>query len=112
MYQRTISESTGKGATLKYQFTGTGLELLAGTDETAKIKVTVDGKMISSEARTQTAVNMNAIYYLHGLPYGEHSVEFEVVSGRLSVDMVGVLGKCYGNCMGKKNFVMNQEVIV
>lgn len=101
VYQRTISESTGKGATLEYTFTGTGLEILAGTDKTAKIKVTVDNHIISSEAQTQTAANMNTIYYLHGLPYGEHSIQLEVVSGVLSVDMVGVLGDYYGTDTGK-----------
>lgn len=102
VYHRTISTSTDKGATLKYNFTGTGLEIFAGTGITAKIKVTVDGKIISSKAQTQSADNMNAIYYLHGLPYGEHSVQLEVVSGSLCVDMVGILGNYYGNGTGKE----------
>lgn len=95
VYQRSMSTSTGSGATLSYTFTGTGLEILAGTQKSATLLVTVDDTVISENAVTQTADDMNMIYTLSGLDYGTHSVTFEVIDGVLSVDLVGVLGRAY-----------------
>lgn len=95
VYQRSMSTSTGAGATLSYTFSGTGLEILAGTKKTATLLVTVDGSVVSEDAETQTADDMNMIYSLSGLEYGTHSVTLEVIDGTLSVDLVGVLGQPY-----------------
>lgn len=95
VYQRSMSKSTGKGAQLTYTFTGTGMEILAGTKSTATLAVTVDGSVLTDAAETQTADDMNMIYSLSGLSYGQHTVTLEVVSGTLSVDMVGILGNVY-----------------
>lgn len=95
VYQRSMSTSTEPGATLSYTFSGTGLEILAGTKETATLLVTVDGTVVSEDALTQTADDMNMIYSLRGLDYGTHSVTIEVIDGTLSVDLIGVLGQAY-----------------
>jgi hypothetical protein len=95
VYQRSLSESTGAGATLTYTFQGTGLEILAGTETTADLKVTVDGTVTEEKATTQTAGNMQMIYSLQGLLNGTHTVTLEVLDGTLSVDMVGILGALY-----------------
>lgn len=92
VYQRSLSVTEEKGASVSYTFAGTGLELLAGTDKTAKLKVWVDGKEIPGEHETQTADNMNMIYRLDGLENAIHTVKVVLEEGRLSVDMVGVLG--------------------
>lgn len=95
VYQRSMSTSRGPGATLTYTFTGTGLEILAGTQKSATLLVTVDDTVLSEDAVTQTADDMNMIYSLRGLDYGAHSVTLEVIDGILSVDLVGVLGRAY-----------------
>lgn len=95
VYARSMSTSTGPGATLSYTFSGTGLEILAGTKKTATLLVTVDGEVVSEDAVTQTADDMNMIYSLRGLDYGTHAVTLEVIDGVLSVDLVGVLGRAY-----------------
>lgn len=95
VYQRSLSTSTKPGATLSYTFSGTGLEILAGTKETATLLVTVDGAVVSEDAVTQTADDMNMVYSLRGLDYGTHTVTLEVIDGTLSVDLVGVLGQAY-----------------
>lgn len=95
VYQRSMSTSTGPGATLSYTFSGTGLEILSGTKKSATLRVTVDGTVISEDAVTQTADDMNMIYSLSGLDYGTHSVTIEVIDGALSVDLVGILGRAY-----------------
>lgn len=55
----------------------------------------MDGAVISEDAVTQTADDMNMIYSLSGLDYGTHSVTLEVIDGVLSVDLVGILGRAY-----------------
>lgn len=95
VYSRSMSTSQGTGATLSYMFTGTGLEILAGTKKTATLRVTVDGVVAAEEAVTQPADDMNMIYSLSGIDYGTHSVTIEVTDGVLSVDLVGVLGRPY-----------------
>lgn len=46
----------------------------------------------------------------NGLPYREHFIQIEVVSGRLCVHMVGVLGNCYGKDTGKT--VMKKYLLI
>lgn len=95
VYQRSISTAQKPGATLEYTFTGTGLEILAGTFDKAKLRVTVDGKIHQESVKTQEAGNMNMIYSLNGLEYGEHTVKIELLKGILKIDMVGILGDIY-----------------
>ena len=83
------------GATLSYTFNGTGLEILAGTKKTAVLRVTIDDEIVSEDEETHTADDMNTIYSLSGLTYGQHSITLEVLEGTLSVDMVGILGNRY-----------------
>lgn len=97
VYQRSMSESTAAGAQVKYTFTGTGFDILAGTRKTAKLCVTVDGKMVAQLEETQEAEDMNAIYSLSGLEYGEHTMQLEVIEGTLYVDAVGIIGQVYGS---------------
>lgn len=92
VYQRSMSESKSAGAKLTYTFSGTGLEILAGTKKTAALRVTADGTVVSEKVETQTASDMNMVYSLKGLDYGQHTVTLEVLEGTLSVDMVGILG--------------------
>ncbi|MCI9077780.1 MAG: sugar-binding protein [Lachnospiraceae bacterium] len=95
VYQRSISTAKKPGASLEYTFTGTGLEILAGTFDKAKLRVIVDGEVYQESVKTQEAGNMNMIYSLNGLEYGEHMVKIELLKGVLKVDMVGILGDVY-----------------
>jgi len=95
VYQRSISKSSKKGSKLKYTFTGTGLEILSGTFDIAKLRVIVDGKVVQKSVKTKEAGNMNMCYSLSGLDFGEHTVELELLKGTLSVDMVGIMGAVY-----------------
>ena len=90
-YQRSLS-SGGSGATLSYDFTGTGLDILGPNNGTAKLEVTVDGKVTEASASTIAAKELYQTYALRGLSDGPHSVKFKVVSGTLVVDAVGVVG--------------------
>ncbi len=95
-YQRSMSSTSQKGATLTYTFEGTGLELLAAAKKSCKIRVTVDGN-VAEEADTYATKNDNqTIYSLNGLSYGTHTVQIELVSGTLYVDTVGILSDTYG----------------
>ena len=51
-YQRSLSTSQGTGSTLKYTFSGTGLDVLGPNDGTAKLQVTVDGQVVNASAAT------------------------------------------------------------
>ena len=51
-YQRTLSTSQGSGSTLRYTFTGTGLDILGPNDGSAVLEVTVDGRVVNGSART------------------------------------------------------------
>lgn len=95
VYQRSMSTTEQAGSQLMYAFKGTGLEILAGTFDKAKLRVTVDGEVYKESVKTQEAGNMNMIYSLSGLEFGEHIVTLELVKGIFRVDMVGVLGDIY-----------------
>ena len=90
-YQRSLSTSKGAGATLKYTFTGSGLDILGPNDGTAKVEVTVDGQVTTASAATAAAKELYQAFALRGLAAGPHTVQLKVVSGTLVVDAVGVV---------------------
>jgi hypothetical protein len=90
-YQRSLSTSQGAGATLKYTFTGTGLDVLGPNNGTAKLEVTVDGQVMTASAPTLVAKELYQAFALRGLAAGMHTVQLKVVSGTLVVDAVGVI---------------------
>jgi len=90
-YQRSLSTSRAAGATLKYDFTGTGLDILGQNDGSAKLEVTVDGKVVNASAATTAASQLYQSYSLRGLAAGAHSVQLEVLSGKLVMDAVGIV---------------------
>ncbi len=51
--------------------------------------------MYKESVKTQEAGNMNMIYSLNGLEFGEHTVTLELIKGIFRVDMAGVLGDVY-----------------
>lgn len=90
-YQRSLSTSQGAGAALKYTFKGSGLDILGPNDGTAKLEVTVDGKVTSASAATMASKEFYQTYSLRGLTDGTHTVQFKVVNGTLVVDAIGVV---------------------
>jgi len=90
-YQRSLSTSRAAGATLKYDITGTGLDILGQNDGSAKLEVTVDGKVVNASAATAAARQLYQTYSLRGLPAGAHTVQLKVLSGKLVVDAVAVV---------------------
>jgi hypothetical protein len=89
-YQRSIS-SGGTGATLKYTFSGSGLDLLGPNDGSAKLEVSVDGQVVSPSVTTMAAKEFYQTFALRGLSNGPHAVQLKVLSGTLVVDAVGVV---------------------
>lgn len=89
-YQRSLSRNTAAGSGVSYTFTGSGADLLAPGDGSARVDVTVDGHKLVRNAATQAAGSFQAAYSLRGLAWGEHTVRFEVVSGTLALDAVAV----------------------
>ena len=90
-YQRSLSTSRGAGATLQYTFKGTGLDILGPNDGSAKLEVTVDGKVVNTSASTLASGELYQTFTLRGLNYGDHTVSLKVVSGTLVVDAVAVV---------------------
>jgi hypothetical protein len=90
-YQRSLSTSQGTGATLKYTFVGTGIDLLGPNDGSAKLEVAVDGQVTSASASTMASAELYQTFALRDLPPGTHTVQFKVVSGALVVDAVGIV---------------------
>jgi hypothetical protein len=90
LYQRSVS-SGATGATLKYSFTGTGLDILGPNDGSAKLEVTVDGQVTNASASTLACTEFYQTFTLRGLTNGPHTVQVKVVSGTLVVDAVGVV---------------------
>lgn len=90
-YQRSLSTSKGAGATLQYTFKGTGLDILGPNDGSAKLEVTVDGKVVNTSASTVTSGNFYQTFTLRALNYEEHTVRLKVLSGTLVVDAVAVV---------------------
>lgn len=93
VYQRSLSETKEVGSSLTYSFTGTGIEVLSGTDQAGKVSITVDGTVVAAQQELQKADNMNMTCAVTGLEYQKHTVTFTLKEGTFSVDMVGVLGK-------------------
>ena len=91
-YQRSLSTSQGTGATLKYTFTGTGLDILGPNDGSAKLEVTVDGAGRERLGRPRwPRTELYQTFTLRGLTAGAHTVQLKVLSGTLVVDAVGVV---------------------
>jgi hypothetical protein len=90
-YHRSVSTSQGSGATLGYTFTGTGIDILGPNDGSANLEVTVDGTVVSGSAATSASDLLYQTYTLRDLEPGQHTVEFQVLSGTLVVDSVGVI---------------------
>ncbi|HET7540571.1 MAG TPA: hypothetical protein VFK05_11890 [Polyangiaceae bacterium] len=90
-YQRSLSTSRATGATLEYDFSGTGLDILGQNDGSAKLEVTVDGKVVDASAATMAASQLYQTFSFRGLPMGAHTVRLEVLSGKLVVDAVGIV---------------------
>jgi hypothetical protein len=89
-YQRTLS--TGQtNATLKYTFTGTGLDILGPNDGSAKLEVTVDGQVVTASASTMASKQCYQTFTQRGLANGGHTVQFKVLNGTLVVDSVAVV---------------------
>ncbi len=95
-YQRSLSTSRGDGAALQYSFKGTGLDILGPNNGSAKLEVTVDGKVVDASVSTKVSGNLYQTFTLHGLEYGNHTVRLKVVSGTLVVDAVGVVANIAG----------------
>lgn len=94
-YQRSLSTSKGTGAALKYTFNGTGLDILGPNDGSAKLEVTVDGKVVNTSANTMGSGSFYQTFTLHGLNYGEHTVQLKVLSGTLVVDAVAIVSNVW-----------------
>ncbi|RCX14838.1 dockerin type I repeat protein [Anaerobacterium chartisolvens] len=90
-YQRSLSTSQRAGAVLQYTFIGNGLDILGPNDGSAKLEVTVDGKVVNSSAGTMSSGEFYQTFTLRGLDYGKHTVSLKVVSGTLVVDAVAVI---------------------
>jgi len=89
-YQRSLSTG-GTGATLKYTFTGTGLDILGLNDGSAKLEVTVDGQVTTASASTAAAKEFYQAFTLRGLSNGSHTVQLKVLGGTLAVDAVAIV---------------------
>src|SRR5699024_7833757 len=68
-----------------------GLDILGANDGSAHLKVMVDGELVAPNARTLASGQFEQPYVLRGLPYGEHTVTVELLSGSLTVDAVGAV---------------------
>jgi chitodextrinase len=91
-YQRSSSTSQAPGATLAYTFTGSGMDVTGPNDGSARLNVRVDGELVATNLRTQSATNFQQTVAVRGLKWGRHTVTLEVIAGTLVVDAVGVLG--------------------
>ena len=98
VYQRSVSNSTGTGASITYTFNGTGLEVLGYNKSTGgTVNVMVDGQSYKKDDALWNADNMCTAYQVSGLEDGEHTVTIEVASGSLAVDAIAVIGSIYNS---------------
>jgi hypothetical protein len=89
--QRSLSTSQAAGASLTYNFNGTGLDLVGPNNGSADLEVTVDGNVVDASAATAAAPEFYQTFSLRGLSSGSHTVQLKVVSGTLVVDAVGIV---------------------
>lgn len=98
VYQRSVSNSTGTGASITYTFNGTGLEVLGYNKSTGgTVNVMVDGQSYKKGDALWNADNMCTAYQVSGLEDSEHTVTIEVASGSLAVDAIAVIGSIYNS---------------
>lgn len=83
------------GASMTYQFKGTGMEINGANKATNKVNVTVDGILVKEGDPLQDATDLLTAYRIDGLEYGDHTVTIQVAEGSLHVDLVGILGQAY-----------------
>ncbi|KAB8290124.1 family 16 glycoside hydrolase [Bifidobacterium avesanii] len=94
VYLRTISNSTGQGAAMEYEFTGTGLDLNgSNSGGKAKLNVYVDGQLIAANAPTQwSSDTAPTAFTLRGLKNGKHTVRIETATAdQFNIDTVSVI---------------------
>jgi len=91
-YQRSSSTSQAPGATLRYAFTGSGMDLIGVNDGSARLNISVDGELVAMNLPTRSATNFQPTVAVRGLKWGPHTVTIEVIAGTLVVDSVGVAG--------------------
>lgn len=119
VYQRSMSNSNGAGASLTYHFRGTGMEILGSNQAVTNegkaneianlVNVTVDGKVVKTNDPIWNAENMCTAYRVDGLYYADHTVTIEAAQGSLAVDAVAVLGTRYLDTMKDPSLDQNQK---
>lgn len=93
-YRRTISTGS-ENAAVTVEFEGTGFAVTGKNNVKngdIAIAVEIDGEMIEDAYKVESVGSRKIAYVKHGLEKGKHTAEITVVSGKLSVDGVEVVG--------------------
>ena len=91
VYHRSLSSTSTAGASVSYNFTGTGLDLIGQNNGSADLAVSLDGKLLSPRESSQASGQFGQTFALRGLPNEKHRVTFTLLSGSLNVDAVGIV---------------------
>lgn len=95
-YGRTVSSMKKKGAALSYTFEGTGIAFLGAHEGGAKIKVTVDGEVLTESTTIKECHSRNAFYQVKGLAAGRHTVKLELLNNyQLDIDALETASEKY-----------------
>lgn len=84
--QRSRSNTSQVGASVSYEFAGTGFALIGSNDGKSKVNVEVDGEQLYTDAATIATNSHQPFFIVRGLENGDHKVKISLASGNLSVD--------------------------
>ena len=107
-YKRTISTGS-EGAALTVSFEGTGFSIAGQKTDEGVITVKVDGEIVDENITVGEVGARESGYHKHGLPAGQHTAEFTVVSGKFCTDMLEVIGGEIRLLSEKEESVPTQE---
>ena len=90
-YKRTVFRGE-QGASVTFEFDGTGFAITGNTKKDCVLSVTVDGEEIETAYAAPVSSFRESPYHKYGLENGRHTVTIEVKEGKLSIDALEVVG--------------------
>lgn len=90
-YKRTVFRGT-QGASVTFEFDGTGFAITGNTKKDCVLSVTVDGEEIETAYAAPVSSFRESPYHKYGLENGRHTVTISVKEGKLSIDALEVVG--------------------
>lgn len=86
-YNRTSVSADGNNESFEYDFSGETVALM-GEAENLRLKIEIDGKIMTAGFFIEKCGSRQAFYFISGLSDQQHKIKVTVLSGKLSLDSI------------------------